>query len=66
MTSLQLQILTLCSTKRLKRREIQSELQTPEHLRDSITALYESGHLGGTRGLHSTTTKGLKLLRESK
>ena len=65
MTQLQLQILQLCSTRRLKRREIQAELMTPFFLKDSITSLYISGHLGGTRGMHSTTNKGLALLREA-
>jgi len=66
MTQLQLQILALCSTRRLKRKEIQAELQTPVHLKAPLNELHVSGHLGGSRGVHSTTNKGMALLREMK
>jgi hypothetical protein len=65
MTQLQMQILAVCVGNRLKSREIQAVLMTPTHLKESLSGLYASGHLGGTRGLHSTTTKGVQLLREA-
>jgi hypothetical protein len=65
MTALQLQILAVCAGQRMKRKEIQAALQTPVYLKELLSDLYASGHLGGTRGLHSTTTMGMRLLREA-
>ena len=67
MTSLQLQILALCAEKRMTTRELTAQLSAHhETVCKAIHGLNARLALGSTRGLHSTTTSGAKLLRSFK